>query len=62
MSTAVIDAGSEDESVVGVYTSEEVAFSTANRISPDAAEARRYTLDELPEWIEDFERIEFGKT
>jgi hypothetical protein len=51
---AIIEAGTLDESVLGIYATEELALTTANRVSPEAAEARHYVLDAIPDWVDDF--------
>jgi hypothetical protein len=45
---AIVDSCTEDETIVGVYTTEELALSTAKRISPEAADAVPFVLDEAP--------------
>jgi hypothetical protein len=49
---AIMDADTLDEAVIGIYTTEELALSTAKRVSSEAADARRYLLNEVPDWID----------
>jgi hypothetical protein len=54
---AIIDACTQDATVIGVYTTEELALSMAKRVSPDeAADAVPFVLDEAPEWLAEVER------
>lgn len=53
---AIISAGTRDETTLGVYTDEEFALSTARRVSPEAADARHYVLDAVPESVDSFEQ------
>ncbi len=53
---AIINVETLDETELGVYTTEELALSTAKRVSPGAADARHYVLDEVPNWINAVER------
>jgi hypothetical protein len=53
---AVTSAETADESILGVYTTEELALITANRVSPQTAEVRHCVLDEVPGWIDRFEQ------
>jgi hypothetical protein len=63
---AVIDSCTQDETIVGIYTTEELALSIAMRISPEAADAVRFVLDEAPDWLAAFEqgrdRLAAGRT
>jgi hypothetical protein len=52
---ALINADTEDEEVLGVFTTELLALEGANRVSPEAADAAPFVLDEMPEWVEGFE-------
>jgi len=52
---AVIDPGTQDEAIVGVYTSEALALSVAERLSPEAVDATRFVLDEEADWIAEWE-------
>jgi hypothetical protein len=54
--TSLINADTEDEEVLGVFTSEALALAAANRVSPEAADAVPFVLDEVPEWVEGFEQ------
>jgi hypothetical protein len=54
--TSLINADTEDEEVLGVFTSEELALAAANRVSPEAADAVPFVLDEVPEWVVGFEQ------
>jgi hypothetical protein len=53
---AIIDSCTQDETIVGIYRTEESALSIAKRISPEAFDAERFVLDEDPDWMDDFER------
>lgn len=53
---AIINIETPDEVVLGVYTTEDLALSTAKRAAPEAPEARHYVLDEDPDWIHDYEQ------
>jgi hypothetical protein len=54
--TSLINADTDDEEVLGVFTSEEQALAAANRVSPEAADAMPFVLDEVPDWVAGFER------
>ena len=41
---AIFDVGTQDQTVVGVYTSEERALAAARRVSPESAEAVHWSL------------------
>ncbi len=53
---AVINAGTIDETELGVYTTEELALSAAERTTPGAFDAKHYVLDEVPSWVNEVER------
>jgi hypothetical protein len=53
---AVIYPESADQTVLGVYTTQELAVATAERVAPEDAEATHFVLDEVPEWIDGFEQ------
>jgi hypothetical protein len=57
---AKISVGTEDESVIDVYSTEELAVSTASRVSPE--DARRYVLDEIPDWFYGYEEDMLHRT
>jgi hypothetical protein len=62
--TSLINADTEDEEVLGVFTSEDLALAAANRVSPEAADAVPFVLDEVPDWVAGFERereVGFGE-
>jgi hypothetical protein len=52
---AVIDACTQDETIVGIYTTEDLALGMAKRISPEAADVVHFVLDEAPDWLASFE-------
>jgi hypothetical protein len=57
---AVIDSCTQDETIVGICTTEELALSIARRISPEAADAEHFVIDEPPDWLAEVEREELA--
>ena len=53
---AVINAETQDEEVVGVYSTRELALTTARRGSPEAFDTVHFVLDKVPEWIAGYEQ------
>jgi hypothetical protein len=51
---AIYNAGTLDEGVLGVYSSEEAALKAAELASPGEADVEHYVLDETPDWVEGF--------
>jgi hypothetical protein len=52
---AIFDVGTQDQTIVGVYTSEERALAAARCVSPESAEAVHWVLDEVPDWVDSYE-------
>jgi hypothetical protein len=55
---AVIGSGDPDESVIGAYSSEELAATIAERASPGDWHTTSVALDKVPEWIDELEAAE----
>ncbi len=50
---AVMGGGGAEESVIGAYSTEELAEATAERASPGDWYTLNFALDEIPLWIEE---------
>ena len=55
---AVIGRGDPDESVIGAYSTEELAAAAAERVAPDGWHTTSFVLDKVPEWVDELEAEE----
>ncbi len=53
---AVITSAGGDETVIGAYSTEELAETTAERVSPGEWYTIHEVLDEVPDWIGVYEQ------
>lgn len=53
---AVMGDGGPEESIIGAYSSEELAAAAVERVSPGDWYTIHVVLDEAPDWIEMYEQ------